>query len=279
MKHKNVSPNSTRAVIAPNTSSNQTPATNLFQTTRIMAHGLSQYIIDRVYFLGVFQQRQNDDGAAAVDSKPVVVWNQYSRRRIVDTTTAMRNYYEVLTNRRTNEPGRSSSYSTVFSLEGCRWMIHTPGTTKDDDDKNDRLLTTFVVVTNPMYPLPLAAACLRDLLRLFIREQEQRNKVDGVRRSIIGAGEGTTTRSRPQRLSCWIATMTSCRTNHGARLRQQQSRLDDLFFTYARMSTTTKTAIPPDTASTIGYNGARYLRRSASSNERTKSTGMAVELV
>jgi hypothetical protein len=240
-----------------------------------MAHGLSQYIIDRVYFLGVFQQRQNDDNAADI-SKPVVVWNQYSRRRIVDTTTAMRNYYEVLTNRRKNEqPGRSSSYSTVFTLEGCRWMIHTPVATKDDngvDDKNDRLLTTFVVVTNPMYPLPLAAACLRDLLRLFVWEQQQRNKVDGVLRCIIGR-EGTTTSSRPHRLSGWIATMTSCRTNHGARLRQQQSRLDDLFFTYARMSTTTKTA------STIGYNGEAYLRRTASSNEQTRSTGMAVALV
>lgn len=235
-----------------------------------MAHGLSQYIIDRVYFLGVFQQRQDDaDGRSS--GRPVVVWNQYSRRRIVDTTTAMRNYYEVLTNRR-NEPGSSSSYSTVFNLEGCRWMIHTPGAKNDNGvDDNDRLLTTFVVVTNPMYPLPLAAACLRDLLRLFIWEQQQRNKVDGVRRCIIGR-EGTTTSSRPHRLSCLIATMTSCRTNHGA-LRQQQSRLDDLFFTYARMSTTT------GTASTIGCDGATYLRRSASSNEQTKSTGMAVELV
>jgi hypothetical protein len=211
-----------------------------------MAYGLSQYIIDRVYLLAVFEHQFDANGAP----KPVVVWNQYSRRRIVDdSTTVMRNYYKVITSRK--RP--SSPYRTVFNVGGdCRWMIHTPPAAAGGDDADDdsMLLTTFAIVTNPMYPLDLAADCLKDLMQLF-REQQQHqpahaaavwanNNVHAVRgRRRHGTG-GTQTRIPwHHRLSwCWwITIIAGCRTKDVRR--EQQSRLDDLFFTYARKSTTT----------------------------------------
>jgi hypothetical protein len=205
-----------------------------------MAYGLSQYIIDRVYLLAVFQY-----DASSGEPKPVVVWNQYSRRRIVDTTTVLRNYYKMITSRKRS----SSSHNTVFNLEGCRWVIHTPPA--GDDDGDDMLMTTFAIVTNPLYPMDLAADCLSDLMRLFREQQRQaawdNNKVHAVR----GRRRHSGTQKRSSwhhRLSwCWI-TIAGCRTKDVQR--EQQSRLDDLFFSYARKSTTTKIMPTPNSYET-----------------------------